>query len=236
MSLIAKIFSPDENVLKDQLHHWSRFDQLQSEYGIALLIGLKPDFLSVAAMEDWGFDTRRNEEILDFGITLLNGDEINSWPKSDNEELSGCESCHQNEHSNHPEKARTRLAHFAQQHSRLREYWNSGKHPEFTPLSYFVEWARSKGFNPDWAPIAVELGLIPGATSVMEEKPMTTTERNTLLTIIAALCGHSKINYKERGASQRIMEMTDDIGAHVDDGTIRNALKKIPEALETRMK
>lgn len=67
-------------------------------------------------------------------------------------------------------------------------------------------------------------------------KAMTTNERNTLLTIIAAICDFSGIEYQERGAAQRIMKMTDDIGAHVDDGTIRAVLTKISDALETRLK
>lgn len=70
----------------------------------------------------------------------------------------------------------------------------------------------------------------------MVDKGITTTERNTLLIIIAALCDHAKIKHQERGVAQRIMEMTDEIGAHLDDQTILTALKKIPTALEARMK
>jgi hypothetical protein len=40
--------------------------------------------------------------------------------------------------------------------------------------------------------------------------------------------------YEERGAAQRIMKMTDEIGAHLDDQTIRTALEKIPNAVESR--
>lgn len=68
------------------------------------------------------------------------------------------------------------------------------------------------------------------------EKPLTTTERNTLLTIIAALCDYSSINPKERGAAAQIAKMTDEIGATVTDDTVRTALSKIPGALESRMK
>jgi hypothetical protein len=68
------------------------------------------------------------------------------------------------------------------------------------------------------------------------EKPITTTERTTLLIIIAALCNYSDVEYKERGVSVKISEMTDDIGAHVSDDAIREALKKIPDALKSRMK
>lgn len=70
----------------------------------------------------------------------------------------------------------------------------------------------------------------------MVDKALTATERNTLLTIIAALCKHHELDPQARGAAQRIMKMTDDLGAHVDDETIRKHLAKIPDALETRMK
>ncbi|MDD2744316.1 MAG: hypothetical protein PHV02_18815 [Rhodocyclaceae bacterium] len=68
------------------------------------------------------------------------------------------------------------------------------------------------------------------------EKGLNTTERNSLLVIIAALCEYSAIKHQERGVAKRIMEMTDEIGAHLDDETILTALKKIPNALEARMK
>lgn len=67
-------------------------------------------------------------------------------------------------------------------------------------------------------------------------KALTTTERNTLLTILAAVCNFAQIQYQERGAAQRIMEMTDEIGAHIDDETIRKVLGKITDALEVRLK
>lgn len=236
MNSIANKFEPDVNGLRGHLRHWFRFDHVEPAKGIVLLVGLIPDDVTLSVMSDWGFNKSRDEEFLDFGMTLLNGEEINTWPKSDDEELSDRESCKLGERDYHPIRAKVRFAHLVSRHRQLLQYWNSGRHPEFTPLSYFVEWAISKGLNPDWVPFAVELGLIPGVTSVTEEKPITTTERNTLLTIVAALCGYSDIKHHERGASQRIMAMTDDIGAHVDDETIRNALKKIPGALETRMK
>jgi hypothetical protein len=69
-----------------------------------------------------------------------------------------------------------------------------------------------------------------------EEKPLQTTERNTLLTIIAALCDYSAIKHQERGAASQIVKMTEEIGAVVSVDTVRRALEKIPDALETRMK
>lgn len=68
------------------------------------------------------------------------------------------------------------------------------------------------------------------------DKELTATERTTLLTIIAALCDYSKIKHQERGAAAQIAKLTDEIGASVSDDAIGKALKKIPSALETRMK
>lgn len=71
---------------------------------------------------------------------------------------------------------------------------------------------------------------------VPTEKPLTTTERNTLLTIIAALCDYSDIEPKARGAAQQIANLTEELGAPVTDDTIHKALRQIPNAVERRMK
>lgn len=68
------------------------------------------------------------------------------------------------------------------------------------------------------------------------DKPLKTTERNTLLTIIAALCDYSAIDPQARGAAQQIANMTQEIGAAITDDTIRNALAKIQDAVESRKK
>jgi hypothetical protein len=74
------------------------------------------------------------------------------------------------------------------------------------------------------------------ADSVPVDKPLNTTERNTLLTIIAALCDYSAIDPKARGAANQIASMTEELGAPVTDETIHKALMKIPNAVERRMK
>lgn len=70
----------------------------------------------------------------------------------------------------------------------------------------------------------------------MVDNALTTTERNTLLIVIAALCDYSAIDPKARGAAQQIAELTDEIGVSVTDDTIRKVLSKIPDALESRKK
>lgn len=73
-------------------------------------------------------------------------------------------------------------------------------------------------------------------TPVKAERPLATRERNTLLTIIAALCDYSDIKHRERGAAVAVAKMTEELGAPVTGDTIRTVLAKIPSALESRMK
>jgi len=68
------------------------------------------------------------------------------------------------------------------------------------------------------------------------DRPITTRQRRTLLTIIAALCDYSAIKSGARGAAGQIAAMTDEVGASITAETIAELLKEIPEALETRMK
>lgn len=71
----------------------------------------------------------------------------------------------------------------------------------------------------------------------IEEKPLATNERNTLLTIIAALAKEAKINLSSPGkAALSIENLTDGLGAHVSKRAIEEHFKKIPSALETRLK
>jgi hypothetical protein len=68
------------------------------------------------------------------------------------------------------------------------------------------------------------------------DKPLNTTERNTLLTIIAALCDHSKIDRKAHGSATQIARLTENLGASVSDDAVRKALNKISDAVESRNK
>jgi hypothetical protein len=61
-------------------------------------------------------------------------------------------------------------------------------------------------------------------------------QRRTFLVMIAALCNQSNINYSERGAAQRIAELTEVVGAPITDDTIRGILSEIEDAIESRQK
>lgn len=106
-------------------------------------------------------------------------------------------------------------------------------------LPEFVSWAMSIWDNlpaelAERAKAVPEVEEAPAQGSV--EKPLGTTERNTLLTIIAALCDYSAIDPKGRGTATQIAKLTEEIGAPVSDDAVRKALAKLTDALETRKK
>jgi len=68
-------------------------------------------------------------------------------------------------------------------------------------------------------------------------KPTGKREGDTLLTIIAALAKDAKLDIKDAGKTALYIEgLTDGLGAHVSKRAIENHLKRIPNALEPRMK
>jgi hypothetical protein len=69
------------------------------------------------------------------------------------------------------------------------------------------------------------------------EKPLSTTERNTLLTIIAVLCKEAKLNHVKHSKTAGLIQSTAaGMGISIGETTIENHLKKIPNALAGRMK
>ena len=78
------------------------------------------------------------------------------------------------------------------------------------------------------------------ANFVHSDKPLRTSERNTLLTIIAVLAQAAKVqlgDYSKPGkAAGYIMGLTDEFGAPVSKRAIEEHIKKIPDALVTRKK
>ncbi len=69
------------------------------------------------------------------------------------------------------------------------------------------------------------------------EKPLGTTERNTLLTIIAVLCKEANLDAtKHAKTAGLILNIAAGMNVHIGETTIEGHLKKIPYALATRMK
>lgn len=112
-----------------------------------------------------------------------------------------------------------------------------------------AEWAAITGQEPDcgledaYKAAIVEIHRLRQAMAARHDdrpakgdRPVSTRQRRTLLTIIAALCDYSAIKPNERGAAGQIAGMTDEIKASVSAETIVGLLREIPDALETRIK
>lgn len=91
-----------------------------------------------------------------------------------------------------------------------------------------------QGFSPE---VATEVLARQGRQEDLDTQPLRTRERNTLLSIIAVLCKDAKLDHtKPAKTAGYIRDMADRMGLHIGESTIENHLKKIPDALETRMK
>jgi hypothetical protein len=78
---------------------------------------------------------------------------------------------------------------------------------------------------------------MPNIKSSPLDEPLDTKERRTLLTIIAALCKDAKVPYEKPTAAAGMIQSTAaKMGVSIGLTTIKNHLKTIPDALETRMK
>ena len=64
-----------------------------------------------------------------------------------------------------------------------------------------------------------------------QEKSLSTTERNSLLRLIAALCKQSNFNINDRGITSALVAATEDIGEPVSDDTIRKIIKQVKTLL-----
>ena len=73
--------------------------------------------------------------------------------------------------------------------------------------------------------------------SPLPEKTLGTTERNTLLTIIAVLCKEARLDPSKHAKTAGLIQgMAAGMRLSIGETTIEDHLKKIPNALATRMK
>ena len=71
--------------------------------------------------------------------------------------------------------------------------------------------------------------------ALVDDRPLSTRERNTHLAIMAALCKELQIDYSRHAkAAATIKAMMDAQGLNVGESTIEGYLKRIPDALEAR--
>lgn len=78
---------------------------------------------------------------------------------------------------------------------------------------------------------------VSNETTVDTEKPLGNRERDTLLSIIAVLCKEVNFDYKTHAKTAGLIQSTAaTMGISIGETTIEGHLKKIPNALATRMK
>lgn len=65
-----------------------------------------------------------------------------------------------------------------------------------------------------------------------QEKPLTTKERNSMLTLIAALCAEAKVDYTQRGIATTLAASTEVLGRPLTDDTIRGILKQVKALMD----
>lgn len=107
----------------------------------------------------------------------------------------------------------------------LEENWNSQEDRRESMLS------EDAADVEDPSSSAVQ--VVPDAT----ERPLGTRERNILLCLLGALCKEAKIDYtKPAKAAGYVKNMVDRMGLSIGESTIEGHLKRISDALETRMK
>lgn len=152
---------------------------------------------------------------------------------------------HQDEYA---KQATEVLINMNQDIDRLHNIWANCRmdiEHEVYPPAFFIEWALTKHFRPDWLDWAIERKLYIASEPTIEvipqptifDKPLSNKERETFLIIIAALAKEAKLDIaKPSKAGELIANMTALLGVSVSATTIENKLKEIPKALESRAK
>jgi hypothetical protein len=216
-------------IIPVRLRYWFRHDTWTVSEALILLCGFSPDHIIVDELGNISPPEPRKPDMQPSFIYRLDGLPVNDLLL----------------HRAIGSYSALRLQQFLWNgYEYLHVLWKSGDHdaPRYSP-KYFIDWATRKEFKIVWLDWAVEQGLVERLTAkpmpLCQQVPqpqLTTTERNTLLTIIAALCHFSGIEHQNRGVAGKLEKMTEEIGAPVTDDTIREVLKKIPDAVDSRRK
>lgn len=82
-----------------------------------------------------------------------------------------------------------------------------------------------------------QLAEVERAQAERAVRPLMTRERDTLLTLVAVLCGEAGIDYKRPAKAAGVIRgIAAQMGVSIGETTIENHLKKIPDALSERLR
>lgn len=125
-----------------------------------------------------------------------------------------------------------KFEYFFREHKKWLGYWESDhyKHPAHLELPYFVAWAKSKDFIPEWQPVAVKLEMQRQMSwvnddNVGEVQNIPDSDRHRLLKQIAALSlalAEKSTRYKrgEKPNASQIANVTVEILDALPDGNL----------------
>jgi hypothetical protein len=123
--------SVKHETLITNLQHWLRFEHLNRYIGVAILVGVDPKGENLDMLIGHGHKRFLDREINYYspltGIYLLDGVILGLFDFDAPVEAA--------------EKEFEQLAH---RFDTYLEYWESGSHPEKTPLLYYLDWADAK--------------------------------------------------------------------------------------------
>lgn len=131
-------------------------------------------------------------------------------------------------------------------YSEVEAVWASGKHEKIPmPPTYYVEWAKSKGFDVAWlerpevqqpvtthtpSPLSVDV-----AHNTIPEHELHPNERKSYLIVIAALLAELDFNdLRQHGLTQTITTLIHGHGYKISDDTVRRMLEKVSQFIEDR--
>lgn len=232
MNLIDPACEPQEG-MKDRLDYWLSIDEWTDVEAIQIFAGIDPE-MSRKALTKKPFEFE--------SVIQLN---LHQTPAVNDKGDMVC-TCYDYTCA-HCEGTKEALLAYSQKCQEIASIFGKRcEHQTFDSPIDWIERALSRGVKIPWFRWAKKrrlffqlgsrgIALNTRQAKGTEENPIPTKERSAILVIIAVLCNHGDIKYQERGAAQRIMEMTAKLGANLDDGTIRKILKQISNGTEEKL-
>lgn len=234
----------DKNHLESTLEWWSVHDSISAIDGILLLVGICPfDHKAlINPNSEWTLDERKSSVL---EIRHIGGDLITKNMLSDPSSWDHIPTANELERifdfengslsTNQKQEWQIAFDPFLADFNALMTLWESKTtHPIETPLEYFVNWAKSKGYPCIW-----EETYSKNVAKNEKIKPLGSLEKNTLLKIIGglAMSGYKmEIHTSRFEKLEGMLRALADQGVEIDPGTLRKHLTAAAELIPPKPK